>query len=125
MGAEGDAGRAREIIEEWTSKTAPAWSRPAELAGWLRTTGRRGPAELELEPEEVLDEEPEEELEDESEEDDTPLASDVRFGWFSPIFLLAAACVVEVPLWAAYDWMTICKYPAAAEGGAHDQGYSH
>jgi hypothetical protein len=123
---EGDAGRAREIIEEWTSKPLQDWSRPAEPAARIERDGQdeaAPEAELEPEPEEELDDEPHDQPE---KEEDVPIASDVRFGWFSPIFLLAVACILGGAFWAGSNGMTIRKYPAVAEGRLVDErAYFH
>ena len=69
-------------------QTAQACSRPAERAALVEDDGQNEAA-LEAEPEPALD--------DELEQKEAPIASDVRFGWFSPVFVLAAACLLGAP----------------------------
>ncbi len=112
---EGDAGRAREIIEEWTSQPRQDWSRPAECAE-VAESDAQNEVEMEAELEPESEEELEDEIGEEPEEEDTAIASDIRFGWFSPVSMLAAACILGGVLWAALNWITIREYPAMAEG---------
>ena len=114
---EGDAGRAREIIDDCMRRASQDWDQPAELAQVVEGDVQNAAVlEAELEPEL----EPEEELVDEADgdlEEETPVASGVRFGWLNPVFVVAGVgCILGGAAWAASNWTALREYPATTEG---------
>jgi hypothetical protein len=90
---EGDAARAREIIEEWTSQPHQELS---EL---------------------VESDEKSEEDEEEAEEEDMPPAPGTQFRWLSRCFVIAGtACALLGTTWAWHSWMAMQKYRGTTEG---------
>ena len=116
LGAGRRRRRAREIIEEWTSRRAETWCRPAESARLVEDECKTRPPRRRNWNRGVLARNRKRNWRTTG-GGDTPLASDVRFGWLSPILLIARGSLHPGGrrLGGAYDWTTICKYPAAAE----------
>jgi hypothetical protein len=99
---EGDAGRAREIIEERASQPQREWSEAIE--------GDEGSG---------ANDEPEDEAEamKKKKKKDTPPASEVRLRWFSRVFVTAGVgCLLFGAVWAFRNWMTMHECPGITEG---------
>jgi hypothetical protein len=88
---EGDATRAREIIEEWISQPRQEWGES-----------------LESDDQGEIEEEPEK---------DTPLAPGVQLRRLGQGFVIVGVvCILVGIVWACLNWMTLHKFQGMAEG---------